>query len=105
MAVSSVQKKRAPRKSLRQRFGFNFYDVFVLVFCVGFALLCFYPMWYVFVASVTPYEEFVKGGLMLWPSGGVYSRPVVFISTKSPAPLARLARIRARITAKAVVHI
>ncbi len=71
MAVSSVQKKRAPRKSLRQRFGFNFYDVFVLVFCVGFALLCFYPMWYVFVASVTPYEEFVKGGLMLWPSGGV----------------------------------
>ena len=23
------------------------------------------------VASVTPYEEFVKGGLMLWPTGGV----------------------------------
>ncbi len=71
MAVSGVQKPRVPRKSLRQRFGFNFYDVFVVLFCVAFAVICFYPMWYVFIASITPYEEFVKGGLMLWPSGGV----------------------------------
>lgn len=71
MAVSNAQKSQAPRKSMRQRLGFNFYDVFVLVFCVSFAIICFYPMWYVFIASVTPYEEFVKGGLMLWPSGGV----------------------------------
>jgi len=56
---------------MRQALGFNFYDVFVLVFCVGFAVVCFYPLWYVLIASVTPYEEFVKGGLMLWPSGGV----------------------------------
>ncbi len=59
------------RRGMRQRFGFNFYDVFVTLFCITFALVCFYPMWYVFVASITPYEEFVKGGLMLWPSGGV----------------------------------
>ena len=59
------------RRGMRQRFGFNFYDVFVTLFCITFALICFYPMWYVFVASITPYEEFVKGGLMLWPSGGV----------------------------------
>ena len=59
------------RRSMRQRFGFNFYDVFVVAFCVGFAVVCFYPMWYVLVASVTPYEEFVKGGILLWPSGGV----------------------------------
>ena len=62
---------RQPRRSMRQALGFNFYDVFVLVFCVGFAVVCFYPLWYVLIASVTPYEEFVKGGLMLWPSGGV----------------------------------
>ena len=30
-----------------------------------------YPMWYVLVASVTPYEEFVKGGILLWPTGGI----------------------------------
>lgn len=64
-------KNKQPRRSMRQALGFNFYDVFVLVFCVGFALVCFYPLWYVLIASVTPYEEFVKGGLMLWPSGGV----------------------------------
>lgn len=59
------------RRSLRQRFGFNFYDIFVVVFCVSFAVICFYPMWYVLVASVTPYEEFVKGGILLWPAGGI----------------------------------
>ena len=59
------------RNSMRQALGFNFYDVFVIVFCVSFALICFYPMWYVFVASVTPYEQFVKGGALLWPKGGV----------------------------------
>ncbi len=62
---------KQPRRSMRQALGFNFYDVFVLVFCIGFALVCFYPLWYVLIASVTPYEEFVKGGLMLWPSGGI----------------------------------
>lgn len=56
---------------MRQKWGFNFYDLFVLIFCVVFAIICFYPMWYVFVASITPYEEFVQGGLMLWPSSGV----------------------------------
>ncbi len=65
------QPATAMRHSMRQRLGFNFYDVFVVTFCVLFALICFYPMWYVFIASLTPYEEFVKGGLMLWPTGGV----------------------------------
>ena len=65
------QPATSMRHSMRQRLGFNFYDVFVVTFCVLFALICFYPMWYVFIASLTPYEEFVKGGLMLWPTGGV----------------------------------
>lgn len=56
------------RQTMIQRFGFNFYDVFVLIFCIGFALVCVYPMWYVVVASVTPYSEYIKGGLMLWPT-------------------------------------
>ena len=30
MAVPNADKINVPRKSLRQRFGFNFYDVFVL---------------------------------------------------------------------------
>ena len=51
------------------RLGFNFYDVAVTIFCVAFGLLCFYPLWYCLVASVMPYEEYVKGGLMLWFKG------------------------------------
>lgn len=56
---------------MREALGFNFYDVFVLVFCITFGLICFYPLWYVLIASVTPYETFVEGGLMLFPKGGI----------------------------------
>ena len=59
------------RTTMLQKLGFNFYDVFVYIFVTLFALTCVYPMWYVLVASVTPYSEFVKGGLMIWPTGGV----------------------------------
>ena len=56
-------------RSMLARFGFNFYDVFVVLFCVTFAIICFYPLWYCLVASVMPYEEYIKGGLMLWFKG------------------------------------
>ncbi len=55
------------RRSMLQRFGFNFYDVFVTLFCILFAVVCFYPLWYVLLASVTPYTEYVKGGALLIP--------------------------------------
>ena len=38
--------------NLKQVFGFNFYDVLAVLFCSGFALACFYPMWYVFLGSI-----------------------------------------------------
>ena len=55
------------KRSMLTRFGFNFYDVFVLIFCCLFAIICLYPMWYVFLASITPYTEFIKGGALIWP--------------------------------------
>ena len=42
--------------------------------------------------------------IRLWPSGGVYSSPVVARGANRCSALAALDRIRARITAKAVVH-
>ena len=69
--VKDASNITKPRKTMQQAIGFNFYDVFVVGFCVIFALICFYPMWYVLVAYVTPYEQFVKGGALLWPNGGV----------------------------------
>lgn len=56
---------------MKRSLGFNFYDIFVLLFCISFAIVCFYPLWYVLVASITPYGEYVKGGLMLWPKTGI----------------------------------
>lgn len=63
------QSGSAAPRSMYSRFGFNFYDVFVTLFCVSFGLICFYPLWYCIVASVMPYEEYVQGGLMLWFKG------------------------------------
>lgn len=71
------------RKRMLQKFHFNFYDVFVLFFVGLFALLCIYPMWYVLVASVTPYSEFVKGGVMLWPRGIDFQYYKAIFSTRS----------------------
>jgi len=55
------------RKSMRIKLGFNFYDVFVVLFTVGFGLLCFYPMWYVFLGSITPYSDFSKTAIPFLP--------------------------------------
>ena len=80
----SAQGRKRYRRSMLARFGFNFYDIFVYAFCILFALVCVYPMWYVFVASVTPYEEYIKGGLMLWPRGGIdFQYYVAIFSTRS----------------------
>ena len=67
----SLNRAGQPRRTMLQVAGFNFYDVFVYAFCIIFALICVYPMWYVLICSITPYEEYIKGGLMLWPTGGV----------------------------------
>lgn len=81
---NTVAPEKAPRRTMFQVLGFNFYDVFVVIFCVFFALICVYPMWYVAVASITPYHEFVKGGPMLWPNGGIdFQYYIAIFSTRS----------------------
>lgn len=84
MKRNRSKKPSVGRRTMLGRLGFNFYDVFIYGFCILFALVCVYPMWYVFVASVTPYEEYIKGGLMLWPRGGVdFQYYIAIFSTKS----------------------
>lgn len=58
--------RRAPRRRRRWRVNVNVWDVLIIVFVVAFAVLCFYPMWYVFLASITPYEQLIRGGLLVW---------------------------------------
>ena len=67
----TLRKQAGYRTTMLGKVGFNFYDVFVYAFCILFAVLCVYPMWYVLISSITPYEEYVKGGLMLLPLGGI----------------------------------
>ena len=62
--------------------GFNFYNVFVTLFCVIFGLICFYPLWYCIVASVMPYDEYIKGGLMLWFKGFDFQYYIQIFHTK-----------------------
>lgn len=76
------KKSKSLRSSMYMRVGFNFYDVAVTAFCVLFGLLCFYPLWYCLVASVMPYEEYVKGGLMLWFKGIDFQYYIQIFNTK-----------------------
>ena len=52
---------------MKGRYGFNFFDIFVIVFCVVFAFICIYPMWYVLVVSLTPYDKFIQQDVVLLP--------------------------------------
>ena len=52
----------------RKRFRFNLYDVFAYAFTGSFALICFYPMWYVFIASLNPSTSFVQQPPLLFPN-------------------------------------
>ncbi len=56
------------RISMRSRIGFNFYDVFVYALVIGFGLLCFYPMWYVLIGSLSENKSFVGHALNLLPA-------------------------------------
>ncbi|MEG2020334.1 MAG: carbohydrate ABC transporter permease [Oscillospiraceae bacterium] len=60
--------KNSTKIPMLRRYKFNFYDVFVVAFCGLFALICFYPLWYVAVASVTPFEVFIRNKIMLFPT-------------------------------------
>lgn len=43
-------------------------DIVVYVVLIAFALICLYPIWYVFVASLADSTEITKNpGMMLWP--------------------------------------
>ncbi len=52
---------------LKQVLGFNLLDVAVIGFVGLFALLSLYPMWYVFIVSMTPYAEYITRKLFLLP--------------------------------------
>ena len=45
-------------------------DTVVTIILAVFALVCFYPMWYVLVASLSTSSHVIKNpGLLLWPDG------------------------------------
>ncbi len=59
-----VTKARQKLKRVRK---YNAFDIFVVLFCTLCALICVYPMWYVLIVSITPYEEFIKKSTILLP--------------------------------------
>lgn len=61
-----MSRKNRPEQPKRY-FNFNGYDLFAYAFCVIFALMCLYPMWYVFIGSITPSEVSVQQSLRLLP--------------------------------------
>ena len=70
MNVSQVTKhgkKRNASNKIRKSRSERFYIGFCVIICTLFAVICFYPMLYTFIISITPgkiYDE--KAGIILW---------------------------------------
>lgn len=54
-------------RSLKKKI--NMFDVFIYLFCGIFSLICFYPLWYVFIGSISPYDTFSSASVALLPTG------------------------------------
>lgn len=52
--------------NIKNRLGFNFYDIFIYAFCGIFSLLCFYPLWFVLIGSITPVDISLRQSLILF---------------------------------------
>jgi len=68
-------------KSMRSTIGFNFFDIFIYIFCFLFAIICFYPMWYVFIGSLSNSESFSMPHMNLlpeWPITFKYYEGIIF---------------------------
>lgn len=54
---------------MKRKLHFNLFDVFVYSFCGLFAFICFYPLWYVFIGSISPYDRFSSAQIAFLPVG------------------------------------
>jgi len=52
---------------MKNKIGFNFFDIYVYLFCTLFALICFYPLWYVFIGSITLSQSYALHSLRFLP--------------------------------------
>lgn len=51
----------------RKRLSSVMYDAVVLVFCTAFSLICFYPIWYVFLGSISAPDSNAAQAVSLLP--------------------------------------
>lgn len=61
---------RKNRNKIRKSVGDHILDAFIYTILAAFAIICFYPFWYVIVASFSSGTHVIKNpGLLLWPDG------------------------------------
>lgn len=73
---------RAAAKRKKRR-TFDWFDLLVYVLTGGFALVCFYPLWYVFIGSVSPYDSFSSAPVALFPTGFNFRYYITVLSTET----------------------
>ena len=66
-SVVKEQVRVTPPAPKRRKKKVTLFDVFVTVFCLLFAVICFFPIWYVIVVSLTPYKDFVSNPVAILP--------------------------------------
>lgn len=52
---------------LKQIHKINLFDIGAVTLTFMFGVLCFYPMWYVFIASITPWDRYLDNTFKIFP--------------------------------------
>ena len=61
---------RRNKNKIRKSVGDHILDAFIYTILAAFAVVCFYPFWYVLVASFSTGTHVIRNpGLLLWPDG------------------------------------
>lgn len=57
---------------MKRTISVYYYDAIVIVFCLIYGLICFYPLWYVFLGSISDADSVASQGIQLLPSSKPY---------------------------------
>lgn len=67
MSLLSIKKEKALRP-YRKSLVDTVYQIFIYVLLTLFALICLYPLLYVFIYSLTPYAEYIENPMKMIPN-------------------------------------
>jgi len=65
--MQNTEKLPKRRNSIRKSPGEKIFDGFNIVLMLVITIMCFYPVWYVFIIAMNDAQDAIRGGIFFWP--------------------------------------